>query len=351
MPKHSRGAMRRYAPLLIVSVALAATVRAGHAVPAERAARLHSRAEDVVSVMTNALAGVRLFINPASVVKHEADALRRARPGDAALLDRIATQPTARWIGGWARDLRGEVRRLTTLAASNGAVAVLVAYNIPNRDCGGHSAGGIQDEALYAHWIRDFASGLGGHKTVVVLEPDAVAHLDCLSPSAQASRLAMLRDAVGVLKDHGATVYVDGGNARWVPAAAMAERLKLAALDRADGFALNVSNYVPTAENIRYGEKLSALLGHKHFIIDTSRNGVGGNGEWCNARGRALGQFPTTRTNHPLVDAFLWVKLPGESDGPCNGGPRAGEWFGEYALELARNQPLQFAAGGLMAAK
>ena len=39
---------------------------------------------------------------------------------------------------------------------------------------------------------------------------------------------------------------------------------------------------------------------------------------------------------HPLADAFLWVKTPGESDGTCNGGPRAGEWWADYALELSR---------------
>lgn len=35
-------------------------------------------------------------------------------------------------------------------------------------------------------------------------------------------------------------------------------------------------------------------------------------------------------------DAFLWVKRPGESDGTCHGGPPAGQFWGGYALELAR---------------
>jgi endoglucanase len=126
---------------------------------------------------------------------------------------------------------------------------------------------------------------------------------------------------------------------------AMAARLRRAAISQADGFSLNVSNFISTADNIRYGEQLSALMGSKHFIIDTSRNGAGGNnGEWCNPRGRALGQLPTTRTGNALVDGFLWIKQPGESDGACNGGPKAGGWWSEYALELARNQPAQFAA-------
>ncbi|MFI2791482.1 glycoside hydrolase family 6 protein, partial [Kitasatospora sp. NPDC018614] len=46
---------------------------------------------------------------------------------------------------------------------------------------------------------------------------------------------------------------------------------------------------------------------------------------------------PTTRTADPLVDAYLWIKRPGESDGTCKGGPKAGQWWETYALELARD--------------
>lgn len=49
-----------------------------------------------------------------------------------------------------------------------------------------------------------------------------------------------------------------------------------------------------------------------------------------------LGVEPTTQTGHPLVDAYLWIKTPGESDGECGGGPRAGQWWAEYALGLSR---------------
>ena len=343
MQPTARGSRRRLSFIALVPFALLGVVRAGHAVSPDAATRLHARADDAVIMMTSALAGMRLFASPAAAVKREADAIRRERPDDAALLDRIAVQPTAHWIGGWARDLRGEVRRLAAMATSNGAVPVLVAYNIPNRDCGGHSAGGDRDAEGYGRWIREFASGLRGHKTIVVLEPDALGHLDCLDHESQESRLAMLRDAVGVLKDHGATVYVDAGNARWVRPEVMADRLRRAALDRADGFALNVSNFVPTPESIRYGERVASFTGNKHFIIDTSRNGLGHRGDWCNPRGQALGAFPSTQTGNALVDAYLWIKAPGQSDGPCNGGPAAGSFWTDYALELARNQPQQFA--------
>jgi endoglucanase len=116
----------------------------------------------------------------------------------------------------------------------------------------------------------------------------------------------------------------------------MATRLRQADIAHADGFSLNVSNYIANAASIAYGERLSRLLGGKHFIIDTSRNGLGTATTWCNARGQALGVTPTTNTGHPLVDAFLWIKVPGESDGTCGGGPRAGSWWNEIAVELSR---------------
>lgn len=71
-------------------------------------------------------------------------------------------------------------------------------------------------------------------------------------------------------------------------------------------------------------------------VIDTGRNGLGPSGEWCNPLGRALGPRPTTATGTSLADAFLWIKQPGLSDGPCNSGPAAGAWWADYALGLAQ---------------
>lgn len=44
-----------------------------------------------------------------------------------------------------------------------------------------------------------------------------------------------------------------------------------------------------------------------------------------------------TATGEPALDAYLWIKRPGESDGECRGGPAAGQWWPEYALGPARN--------------
>ncbi len=252
------------------------------------------------------------------------------------MLARIADQPAAKWLGGWVADIGREVDNAVSAITRAGAMPVFVAYNIPGRDCGQYSAGGASGSDAYRSWIRSFANGLRGRQALVVLEPDALPGMDCLSAGGQQDRLALLRDAVHALKAQGAAVYIDAGNARWKSADVMAARLRAADVDAADGFSLNVSNYMTNAVNIAYGERLSRLLGGKHFIIDTSRNGLGTAMEWCNPRGQALGVAPTTNTGHPLVDAFLWIKQPGESDGTCQGGPRAGSWWTEIALELSR---------------
>ncbi|MES2179739.1 MAG: glycoside hydrolase family 6 protein [Gemmatimonadota bacterium] len=285
---------------------------------------------------TNPLAGKRLYVDPASGAKRQAETLRRSRPQDAALLARIADQPVAKWLGGWVGDIGREVDNAVSTISGSGALPVFVAYNIPGRDCGQYSAGGANGSDAYRKWIRSFANGLHGRQTLVILEPDALPGMDCLNAAGQAERLALMRDAVQVLKSQRATVYIDAGHAKWKPASIMAERLKQVDIASADGFSLNVSNYIDNTANIAFGEALSKLLGGKHFIIDTSRNGIGTTSDWCNPRGQALGVTPTTNTGHPLVDAFLWVKQPGESDGTCKGGPAAGSWWTDIALELSR---------------
>ena len=286
----------------------------------------------------NPFQGKRLYVDPASPARRQADAWARSRPRDAALMRLIADQPQAIWLGDWNRDIGGEVDRRMDAITRAGALPVFVAYNIPHRDCGQYSAGGARGGDDYRRWILGFARGLANRAAVVILEPDALPSLDCLPARFQDERYVLLRDAVQVLKGAGAAVYVDAGNANWKQPPVMAERLRRAGIERADGFSLNVSNFHGLQVNLSYGERLSRLVGGKHFVIDTSRNGRGAQveREWCNAPNQALGRAPTTRTGYPLADAFLWVKTPGQSDGTCNGGPRAGEWWAAYALELSR---------------
>lgn len=106
---------------------------------------------------------------------------------------------------------------------------------------------------------------------------------------------------------------------------------------RTRGIAVNVSNYQTNESSASYAQTLIAGLGGGlGAVIDTSRNGAGApaDKQWCNASGRKLGTTSAV-VNSSVIDAYLWVKVPGESDGTCNGGPNEGAWWLEYALGLA----------------
>ena len=116
----------------------------------------------------------------------------------------------------------------------------------------------------------------------------------------------------------------------------------------------------------RYAAELAAagVQPKAHFVLDTSRNGRGpwvpaaGTAYpdpqvWCNPPKRGLGERPEAHPDeaYPQLDAYLWIKTPGQSDGQCNRGiagsttdpewkgitdPAAGAWFARQALQLAR---------------
>jgi endoglucanase len=289
-------------------------------------------------VTGNPILGTMFWVNPYSNARQTADAWRATRPEDAASMDKIAGNSQAQWFTGSGGDIQAAVSSAVGAATAASAVPVLVAYNIPSRDCGGLSAGGTTVNG-YKIWISAFAAGIAGRKAIVILEPDALAQMNCLSGADQATRVGLIQYAVSALKAQGpVSVYLDGGHSAWKSPSDQAARLNRANVGAADGFALNVSNFQTTSNSVAYGKAISALIGGKHFVIDTSRNGLGpsADNQWCNPAGRALGSAPTTVAADQTVDAYLWIKLPGESDGSCSGAPAAGIWIPEYALGLAQ---------------
>ncbi|MFE6894998.1 glycoside hydrolase family 6 protein [Streptomyces sp. NPDC057694] len=284
------------------------------------------------------------WVDPASAAARQAEQWeKQGRDSDAAVIRRIAQHPQGMWApGDYPRPVIAEAGEQAKKADKT---LVLVAYNIPHRDCGQHSAGGAHSADFYHQWVDAFATGIGDAKALVVLEPDALGHIvdGCTPEEYREERYQLIGSAIDRLKQQPNTkVYVDAGNPAWIPdATKLVEPLRRAGVERADGFSLNVSNFQTDQASAAYGKELSGLLGGAHFVVDTSRNGAGpyspaGADGWCNPPGRALGSAPTTRTGDPLADAFLWVKRPGESDGTCRGGPAAGTWWSEYALGLAR---------------
>jgi endoglucanase len=378
-------------------------------------------------------ANTRFYVDPASEAAQQAVTdLLHHQVADAAAMAVLASWPEATWFTkGTPSQVNTQVKALVRKAALQQAVPVLVAYDIPLRDCSQYSAGGAQSDADYQAWIAAFAKGLGSRQAVVIVEPDALANLpsDCSATSdptgsISAARIADIQYAIGVLEAQpGTSVYLDAGNSQWHAVGDMASRLIQAGVAQAQGYFLNVSNFQPTDQSDQYGTWISKCIwfatqgpswaaGHTdycasqyysgaapndglpgdavsptdpstwhwtdawydqnvgtppvaqltHFVVDTSRNGQGawtppagkyaGDPQtWCNPPGRGVGVRPTADTGVALVDAYLYVKTIGESDGQCNrsipGGtidpeygivdPAAGAWWPAQALSLAAN--------------
>ncbi|WP_329283476.1 glycoside hydrolase family 6 protein [Streptomyces sp. NBC_01451] len=285
----------------------------------------------------------RLYRYPDSQVLDWVSA-HRDDPGRPVIEAEIADRPAAVWFADFSPStIASRVRAVTAGAAGAGRVPVLVPYAVPDRDCGGASQGGAPDLDAYDGWIDAFAAGLGSGEVIVILEPDSIAQTDCLSADRRADRLASLARAGRVLKaaNPNARVYYDAGHSGWnTPAkqAALLRQAGAASAASSDGVFSNVSNFHRTDDEIAYDRQVLDALGGPAglgAVIDTSRNGNGApaDGEWCDPDGRKLGRAPTTDTGEARIDAYLWVKLPGESDG-CKGAP--GTFTPSYAYDLAR---------------
>jgi len=252
----------------------------------------------------------------------------------------IADKAAGKWlVGGDRNGVKNTVNAYVTAASTAGKMPILVAYNIPGRDCGSYSGGGASSVSAYKEWITGVAEGIANRDAVVIVEPDALPLLPgCLDSTGLANLYEMISYAVNQLKTLSpkALVYLDASHSNWQPYDVMATRLHLAGVKNARGFALNVSNYRATSELEAFGNKISTQLNaaygySKPFVIDSSRNGNGPlNSEWCDPAGRKIGA-PSQVLGTGLLEMMLWIKLPGEADG-CAGG--AGQFIPDLAVRL-----------------
>jgi endoglucanase len=256
--------------------------------------------------------------------------------GQGRLADQIRTMvntPQAIWVtGGSGSSLTKSIASNVRKAAARRTVPILVAYNIPFRDCAQYSAGGATSVAEYEAWIDSFAAGIGRHEVAVMLEPDSLGIIPWYTSitgtqewcqpaeadpaTAATDRFAMLNYAVKRLKALPHTsVYLDGTHSAWLGVGDIADRLVRGGVARADGFFLNVSNYETTERQLKFGDWISKCIYYgqfdqcasqyypadpndfstwtktdawydanvgnvsprrlAHFVVDTSRNGQG----------------------------------------------------------------------------
>lgn len=302
---------------------------------------------NLVSTLFQTLAARPPAVDTRIVVPDESKAAQAARAtdGDAdeqAAAQWLASQPTTYWLTPEidpVDEVWDRVAHLAAEAREQDAALSIAVYGLPDRDCGNHSAGGLDPES-YRAWTERIGDALGNAsdiQKIVVLEPDSIAlSSTCGTPS---DRAGYLKEAVDNIRGTNTWIYIDGGHSSWHPVQEMADLIRATGLlPDVRGVALNVSNYQDTAAEFAYAHALSDELGGTHAVIDTSRNGAGPAGsEWCNPPDRLVGS-PGGSFGDGVVDTNLWIKPPGESDGECNDGPSAGTWWPSAAVELTREQ-------------
>jgi len=257
------------------------------------------------------------------------------------LTARIFEHPTAIWLTGSSKCYKTVERSIQrTINRASPDLPIFVVYAIPNRDLGQYSKGGLTNSE-YIGFCKRIASGIGDNKVILIFEPDAMPHLSDMDVADAKERMLVMKQALGVLGTSSALIYVDVGHSNWHRPSDVAVQLSEFAENNIKGFSINVSNFRTTKEAIAWGNEVSKLLDNTlTYVIDTSRNGVGPlDNYWCNPPERALGLPPTTYTSSRQCDAYLWIKIPGESDGTGCGGPVAGKFWAEYAETLVRNSP------------
>ncbi len=349
----------------------------------------------------NPFDGMNFFVDP-HYTRHVMSTINLA-PDKADVLEKVARIPTGLWLDriealrsvpGWLAGAREQ-----QADQEKPVVPVIVVYDLPNRDCAAKASSGElvaeqNGEARYrSEFIDPLASELSKHgdqRVVIVLEPDSLANMatNMSVPKCAASGELYKRSvayAISKLSMQNVYLYLDAAHAGWLGwdgnREAIAEIYKevldmAGGPERIRGFATNVSNYNaldgewgwklessnPCPNEYCYVEKLDETLAKvgitgKGFLVDTSRNGVADArtswGNWCNVKGAGLGERPRVAPR-PLIDAYFWVKPPGDSDGVADASaerfdaacasvdsaadaPEAGHWFSSYFLDLVAN--------------
>jgi cellulose 1,4-beta-cellobiosidase len=342
-----------------------------------------------------------MYVNPDWV--KEVESLAATDSANAALVRKAEAYSTAIWLDSISKtaDMSRYLDDALAQQTSSGqqVVTTFVVYDLPNRDCAANSSNGeLTGDATGSQRYRDeyiapIAKALSTHtsqRIALIIEPDSLPNLATnmdkpKCASADTIYRELVAYAIKTLAMPHVAMYVDAAHSGWLgwdnnrtKAAAIFKDVldRAGGADKIRGFATNTANYTalsggdgaqleptdPCPDELTYVQKFGETLASsgiagKHFVIDTARNGRSGIrqkwGEWCNVKGAGLGERPRAEPT-ANVDAYLWVKPPGESDGTSDssaarfdsmcvsassatGAPQAGQWFPTYFLGLVQN--------------
>ena len=193
---------------------------------------------------------------------------------DAALLTAMAATPHAVWFeASTPEEVQSAVHMTVIRATHEERVPVLVANNIPFRDCAQYCAGGASRRGGLRGLDRRLREGHrqregGGHPRARQPRHHPLQHAARRLHRLAASRRSPTRrarrsrpqapppaigtrcspSAVDTIESQApnAAVYLDGTHSAWLAVGDIAYRLAQAGIERAQGFSVNVSNYQPT---------------------------------------------------------------------------------------------------------
>ncbi len=263
---------------------------------------------------------------------------------DKRLLGQIALQPRAVWDGFWDGSPRSTAEESisdSTRGNPNVLTQVAIFRLQPWESCSGSWS--RANQAGYEAWIRSYAAGIGSARVALILQPD-MPFAACVPSGVPEQLIAYAAKVFNSLRH--TTVYIDAGAYAWYQPALMARMLEHSGIWHARGFALNVTQYGSTDEQLQWGAAINRTLAadgarDKHFVVNTDENGspylagqIPGGGARSNYTPRCsrpgqqlcqrLGIPPTTDVANRRwrlsaadraiaarqVDAYLWLGRP-----------------------------------------
>lgn len=259
-------------------------------------------------------------------------------------IEQIKETPIAEWLTNSSiTETQTDITETIARSQATGTIPVFVTYNLPDRDLGGESAGGISSPEEYQRWIAGIAETVDSNDAIVIIEPDGLpGTLQIKNEADRDKRLSMLRSALETFQSNENTaVYIDAGHSSWLSVEQVAELFRRVDPDSdlITGVSLNVSNQRSTEETAAYASRLRVVLGRDIYsLIDVSMNGADNTDqltEFCNPDGEKVGTPKDLLFDPNQLDEEIFVKEPGRSDGSCGTSDAPA---GEFDGDLLRRQ-------------
>jgi len=208
-------------------------------------------------------------------------AWQQATGADKELLAKVALRARVRWLGTWipAGQIAAKIQQYVAQAQAGDpdVVVPMAIFRLwPHGEGAKSQPVTAAQQRAYRAWIDQAAAGIGAARVAMVLEPDLAVALTGWRPAVR-MKLASYAASVFSALPH-TTVYLDAGDADWLPVDRAVAMLTRAGVAKVRGFALGATHYGSLASEVGYGQQLvSALaeagLGTKHFVVDTADNG------------------------------------------------------------------------------